>query len=274
MEKIGRNDPCPCGSGMKFKKCCYSKKPRERIVLVGSPVPLKGLHNDKEKMEFVGLGCDGNMVQPKAVISQSHYIGDSGKEKVISRVHNKVIVSGNDLYRFLKESFDHVVGIDTNTISIGSYTVSAAYIVHCNLHDLTEDGFGIVEFPEHGVMLFCNCPAGLHPEKLGWLQGLNEMNRNSLYAGKRICVITDHDMSNHKAYNERAIPVYKNVFLPSNGFLVYGRADGSSDTMLNAIIRLCDKKSNEVLDYIKANGYYEQGDFKVMIENIYEPYLL
>jgi hypothetical protein len=22
---IGRNDPCPCGSGNKFKKCCQSK---------------------------------------------------------------------------------------------------------------------------------------------------------------------------------------------------------------------------------------------------------
>lgn len=20
--KVGRNDPCPCGSGRKFKKCC------------------------------------------------------------------------------------------------------------------------------------------------------------------------------------------------------------------------------------------------------------
>ncbi|WP_300458011.1 SEC-C metal-binding domain-containing protein [Desulfobacula sp.] len=20
---VGRNDPCPCGSGKKFKKCCY-----------------------------------------------------------------------------------------------------------------------------------------------------------------------------------------------------------------------------------------------------------
>lgn len=23
--KIGRNDPCPCGSGNKFKKCCINK---------------------------------------------------------------------------------------------------------------------------------------------------------------------------------------------------------------------------------------------------------
>ena len=24
-EKVGRNDPCPCGSGAKFKKCCLGK---------------------------------------------------------------------------------------------------------------------------------------------------------------------------------------------------------------------------------------------------------
>jgi len=23
--KVGRNDPCPCGSGRKFKKCCAKK---------------------------------------------------------------------------------------------------------------------------------------------------------------------------------------------------------------------------------------------------------
>ena len=22
MAKVGRNDPCPCGSGKKYKKCC------------------------------------------------------------------------------------------------------------------------------------------------------------------------------------------------------------------------------------------------------------
>jgi hypothetical protein len=26
--KIGRNDPCPCGSGKKYKKCCYPDKTR------------------------------------------------------------------------------------------------------------------------------------------------------------------------------------------------------------------------------------------------------
>ncbi|WP_339133381.1 MAG: SEC-C metal-binding domain-containing protein [Candidatus Electrothrix sp. GW3-4] len=24
-KKIGRNEPCPCGSGKKYKKCCLNK---------------------------------------------------------------------------------------------------------------------------------------------------------------------------------------------------------------------------------------------------------
>lgn len=27
MAKIGRNEPCPCGSGKKYKKCCYRRQP-------------------------------------------------------------------------------------------------------------------------------------------------------------------------------------------------------------------------------------------------------
>ncbi len=28
VEKLGRNDPCPCDSGLKYKKCCISKAVR------------------------------------------------------------------------------------------------------------------------------------------------------------------------------------------------------------------------------------------------------
>ena len=30
QRKIGRNEPCPCGSGKKYKKCCLNKKPTKR----------------------------------------------------------------------------------------------------------------------------------------------------------------------------------------------------------------------------------------------------
>jgi hypothetical protein len=31
MEKVGRNDPCPCGSGKKFKKCCEEKVTKKKF---------------------------------------------------------------------------------------------------------------------------------------------------------------------------------------------------------------------------------------------------
>lgn len=42
MNKTGRNDPCPCGSGKKFKKCCEQKGKTkilspERISLQQAP---------------------------------------------------------------------------------------------------------------------------------------------------------------------------------------------------------------------------------------------
>lgn len=33
--KIGRNDPCPCGSGKKYKKCCLNR-PKESVELIES----------------------------------------------------------------------------------------------------------------------------------------------------------------------------------------------------------------------------------------------
>ena len=45
MAKIGRNDPCPCGSGKKYKKCCVDKP---TVVGTSSPnlsVPPEVLQN-------------------------------------------------------------------------------------------------------------------------------------------------------------------------------------------------------------------------------------
>lgn len=43
--KVGRNDPCPCGSGLKFKKCCLDIGGVE-------PINLKKLYTQKYKIRF------------------------------------------------------------------------------------------------------------------------------------------------------------------------------------------------------------------------------
>jgi len=40
--RVGRNDPCPCGSGKKYKKCCWDKDHRnapDRIAPGWAPLP-------------------------------------------------------------------------------------------------------------------------------------------------------------------------------------------------------------------------------------------
>jgi Protein of unknown function (DUF1186)/SEC-C motif len=37
FRNVGRNDPCPCGSGKKFKKCCIGKEELLELVAPGDP---------------------------------------------------------------------------------------------------------------------------------------------------------------------------------------------------------------------------------------------
>ena len=46
MVKIGRNDPCPCGSGKKYKHCCLGKLTTENAN------SLRGTRNDDEDVDF------------------------------------------------------------------------------------------------------------------------------------------------------------------------------------------------------------------------------
>lgn len=45
---IGRNDPCPCGSGKKFKKCCIDKPEFQTPNQVGQSSELGNLLNQSE----------------------------------------------------------------------------------------------------------------------------------------------------------------------------------------------------------------------------------
>jgi methionyl aminopeptidase len=47
--KIGRNDPCPCGSGLKYKKCCLLKKDTEGLDLKNLYLQKYGIRLKTEK---------------------------------------------------------------------------------------------------------------------------------------------------------------------------------------------------------------------------------
>lgn len=42
-EKVGRNDPCSCGSGKKYKNCCLQRSQRKNSPLGGRKFSVKVL---------------------------------------------------------------------------------------------------------------------------------------------------------------------------------------------------------------------------------------
>lgn len=53
MTKIGRNDPCPCGSGKKYKKCCAE--------ISSTSAPKKALTEAKTKAELLAKKWMGSL---------------------------------------------------------------------------------------------------------------------------------------------------------------------------------------------------------------------
>lgn len=54
-DKIGRNDPCPCGSGKKYKSCCINKPQKK-------PLPFKATLLSQPKQVDLMSRTFGSMI--------------------------------------------------------------------------------------------------------------------------------------------------------------------------------------------------------------------
>lgn len=55
MHKINRNAPCPCGSGLKYKKCCGAKE-KSRLEGLSPGIRMKGgVRYDEDVRGFVAI---------------------------------------------------------------------------------------------------------------------------------------------------------------------------------------------------------------------------
>lgn len=139
MKSTRPNDPCICGSGRKFKKCCSGKLPREHRVWVDI-----GPIDQTEAKSINAISLDpatgkvflhtplGETVESPTVLSMTSYErtkkADSKKLLSLSRglsVNN--LPGGWDLsLHGHLSTFDMVFAIDTNTKEIHGERVSAS----------------------------------------------------------------------------------------------------------------------------------------------------
>ena len=76
--RVGRNDPCPCGSGKKYKYCCMRKDRRRRRARASSPVSPREWDSDAP------LGQTLSMM--KDLISQTSPDQTSGLQVILGRI--------------------------------------------------------------------------------------------------------------------------------------------------------------------------------------------
>jgi hypothetical protein len=75
MTKVGRNDPCPCGSGKKYKKCCEEKGGRKKFhaeVLTPASVaePQTTQHTSKVSSLFFQKTLPSLAPKPKEPVEE------------------------------------------------------------------------------------------------------------------------------------------------------------------------------------------------------------
>ena len=54
MTKIGRNDPCPCGSGQKYKRCCLTKDQETQSAALKAAAEALAAEAVQDERDFYG----------------------------------------------------------------------------------------------------------------------------------------------------------------------------------------------------------------------------
>ena len=104
-ERIGRNDPCPCGSGKKFKKCCYDKSPAEETDSFHSSAMSRvapGKSQPKYPIGTVALYGPNDKITTKMVAG---VIMRDGAEPIVERWVGTNINDNPKVRRQMKEFF-------------------------------------------------------------------------------------------------------------------------------------------------------------------------
>ena len=119
INKIGRNDPCFCGSGKKYKKCCYNKGEEK----------IQQEHSPRYRFEPGTYGDIGNYFPSIACFKEitpgnwDYYYVLVNPKKIFDKESEAGSESENDL----NSSFRYKEQIGTD-LAVGEYLKKVGYV--------------------------------------------------------------------------------------------------------------------------------------------------
>jgi hypothetical protein len=237
MNPVGRNELCPCGSGLKYKRCHADRKPRRRTVTFDFGRRVDPNEIFVSPHGAVRLQRFGIPIIPAAASTEESY-ERSKKPKTLYRFPRSTLQGGTNP-NVLLEKYDHIFAIDTSTRATAKGNTSVVAVVGCALTQL--DGKLGAQPYVVGTWQNEGSPA---PEKSGWRMFIELLvSHRKVDPRHRIALIVDHDLDNLDSYNRRSIPVYEDFFLPENIDLIYAAADGGTDFLGARLIRMADREA-------------------------------
>jgi hypothetical protein len=113
MSKIGRNDPCPCGSGRKYKRCCLKNQtagqeiaPTKKVTVTEEVAILqKAGKNKKETLKMIGVfiffsTTDGDAWLLELTEQDALLVAKAGKKLEVDIVENSKTIEVNWSHSF------------------------------------------------------------------------------------------------------------------------------------------------------------------------------
>ena len=94
MEKINRNDPCPCGSGLKYKKCCMNKISSYEEKKLAETYFRRYKIKLKTPEDIVGIKTAGKLVVDTLKLVESKIVPGMTTDDINTLVHEYTINHG------------------------------------------------------------------------------------------------------------------------------------------------------------------------------------
>jgi len=145
MGKIGRNDPCPCGSGKKFKKCCLQQPASGAAVPEAKAPPQPSLRSEIEKIQLEAQEKKNTVLSVGVFVLFSTDAGDGWLLEVTDMDAVQVAAKGKKLDIELEENVEtieinwsHKFAIKNKKLALTSYKDKAeTTLENCPTHAIS-----------------------------------------------------------------------------------------------------------------------------------------